>query len=62
MMKLLVISVTYHKPQIRLSDTSMHMTLNTMNGVVEGSLTLSPYKSIRSKVGWIVPLISPLYF
>ena len=33
-MKILIISVTYHTPQNRVSDTSMHVTLNTINNVV----------------------------
>ena len=32
MMKLLIISVTEHAPQNRVSDTIMHMALNTING------------------------------
>ena len=34
MLKLLVISVTYHMPQNRVSNILTHVTLNTMNGVV----------------------------
>ena len=34
MMKLLIISATYHTPLKRLNDTILHVTLNTINGVV----------------------------
>ena len=34
MMKLLITSVTWHMPQSRVSNTIMHVTLNTTNGVV----------------------------
>ena len=35
MANLLVNSVTYHTPQKRQSDTIMHVTLNTIHGLVE---------------------------
>ena len=34
MVKLLIIIVTLPIPQNRVSDTSMHVTLNAINGVV----------------------------
>ena len=34
MVKLLIINVTSHTPQNRVSDTIMHVTLNTIHGVV----------------------------
>ena len=34
MLTLLIMSVTYHMPQNRVSDTIMHVTLNTINGVL----------------------------
>ena len=34
MMKLLIINVTQHTPQIKVSDTITHVTLNTTNGGV----------------------------
>ena len=36
MMMLLIINVTYHTPQSRVSDTITHVTLNSINGVVLG--------------------------
>ena len=33
-MKFLFISATQHTPQNRVSDTIMHVTLNTINGVI----------------------------
>ena len=33
MMNLLIIGVTLHTPQNKVSDTSTHVTLNTINGV-----------------------------
>ncbi len=38
MMKLLVISVTEHIPQNKVIHTITHMTLNTINGVLEVSI------------------------
>ena len=34
MLKLLIIGVTYHMPQNKVSDTIMHVALNTINGVL----------------------------
>ena len=34
MLKLLIISVTYHMPQNRVSDTIMHVALNIVNNVL----------------------------
>ena len=34
MVKLLIINVTWHMPQDRVSDTITHVTLNSVNGVV----------------------------
>ena len=33
MVKLLIINVTQHTPQNRVTDTIMHVILNTINGV-----------------------------
>ena len=33
MMKLFIVSVTHHTRQNRVSDTIMHVTFNTINGV-----------------------------
>ena len=38
MMKLLIISVTYRMPQNKVSDTIMHVTLNTINGVAQNKI------------------------
>jgi hypothetical protein len=33
MIRLLIIIITQHTPQNRMSDNTMHATLNTINGV-----------------------------
>ena len=43
MMKLLIISVTYHMLQIRTSDTITLVTLNTINVVDDSSIPLLYY-------------------
>ena len=44
-MQLLVISVNYHTPQNRISDTIItHVTLNTMSCVVHGNFSLKCLK------------------
>ena len=34
MVKFAIIGATYHTPKNRANDTTMHVTLNTINGVV----------------------------
>ena len=34
MVKLLIINVTYHTPQNRVSDNITHVTLNIINGAI----------------------------
>ena len=56
MMELLSISVTYHMPQNRVSDAIMHVTLNTMNGVLYLIHLVWPwtwYAMVTYKLGYI---------
>ena len=39
MMSLLIIRVTYHTSQNRVSDTIMHVTLHIINGAVPNMIT-----------------------
>ena len=41
MMMLLIVNITQHMPQNRVSNTFTHVTLNTINGVVH---SYKPYQ------------------
>ena len=61
-MKLLIITVTYHTPQIRVNDIVMHVTLNTINDALHllWYYRVTPYMRLkacdhcilRSLIGW----------
>ena len=49
MARLLIINVTYHTPQNRVSDTILHVTLNTINGEVVSYSIVSQAKPSKEK-------------
>ena len=54
MIKLLIVSVTSHTPQSRVSDTITHVTLNTINIVVSREIFgLNQILVFPSPIGYI---------